>query len=227
MKRKPKTKAKFWLAHEIPEEERKFALDRANHVEGAETIAKPLRDGELISLGVLHQDQMRGGELKRVRAGITGTRCGYLSDEQLVQLPLDAWSASNADFMVARMQQLTRNRKLTKGTIGSLIDAKRRIDFKAHEKMSFDMMEKVADDDLTEFLEYSQGEDCIPWVRSPHAGMVFRRPTFVQDEIMRMMEGLINIARKGGGVYMHKSWKFGFNGANDNEPTNDGDEDAA
>jgi|GEM_PF-6065202 len=226
MAKKPRSRTHFWLADQIPEEERQFALNRANHREGAETLAKPMRDGELVGLSVLYQERERKGEKILVRAGITGTRKGYHSESQLVQLPLDAWSVSDADFMAARLQQLARNRKLTKGTIGSLTDAKRRIDFKAHDKMSFDMMEEVADDDLTAFLEYSQGGDFVPWVRSPNAGMIFRRPTYIRDELKRMLDSLISIGRNGGGIYMRRSWSFGINSANDNHSSDD-DQNAA
>jgi hypothetical protein len=206
-----------WKAEDIPEHERKWLLDRANHRQGAEALAKPLRDGQMISVTMLYQTQMRAGKTVQVRAGVTGVRTGHAFEDQVVQLPLDAWAVSDADFQTARMQQFAQTRTLTKGPILSLTDAKRRIDFKVHDHMAFNLIEEIANDDLTHFLDYSRGGDFMPWIRSPAAAMRFARPVFFRDQLRRLVDSLMKIHLHGG-VRLRRSFEFELQSDNDNCP---------
>lgn len=138
MLKKPKSFARIYMADAIPDEEREFVMKRGNRVNGADTLAKPMRDGNLVNLVVLYQERMQKGASKLYRAGITGTRRGCVFDEQLVQLALDGWAVSDIDFATIRKQQLAFNRKLSADPIGSLSDPVRRIDILTHEKMGVD-----------------------------------------------------------------------------------------
>lgn len=209
---KPASIPVFYPGDNVPDFEVKWINDSAKRKPEAEAIAKPLRDKQLVELTISYQERSNG----KIRAGVTGVRQSVAGDDYLIQLPFDAWSVGDNDFLRTRMMQLSRTRKLSSKPIGSLTDRKRRVDVKAHERMSFDLIEHVGDEHLQEFMEYTQGHDFLPWLRDRKALLVFSKPIDLLDHAKRLVDRVLKISESGG-FRIRKSFDFDFIAANDDE----------
>jgi len=194
----------------LPSGYKDWVLNRKNHRNvGAESLAKPLRDGNLVSLMVLYNWRQKGERFVPYKAGLGGTRRVSKGNEQLIQLPMDAWSIKSKYIVGARRMQLAENLKLTDIPIGSFSCAGCHADALAHKNLSFEFLDEIGHEHVLEFFEYTQRENVLPWVRSSKRGLRFKDPKRFSETLKRVAHNVSRITMSGS-IAMHRSWKFSW-----------------
>lgn len=164
----------------------------AEHVHEPEILAisKPWRDGLVTRLYVLEQWR-RNGDRRIV--GVTATRRFSKASDDIVQLPF--WERRQANYEECRRVRTIQTAQSVKLSgqrdVESLTALSSAADAKAHRALNFTSAPEIAETQLEDYVEQSQGYPFAPWVRPAGTSLFVRPKPPLTEKLIKLAEVVV------------------------------------